>query len=758
MKITKYSGSIVYSWILSYILILLVTIVLTGLVHGIAKSTIETEINKSNRLVLSNIKDSIDSALNEINKFSIDLSMNQSIQDAYNLTRDTDDYYYRLYKAANSLADYKLFYKSLKGYYIFINELQLVMSPGVVNSSVNYFDGYIKSKDYTYDKWLDVMNHIHQGEYIMLPHHEAGTNDQKALSLIRSFPITSRDKISANIVIMLDFNSLLNNVTNDSSIIVLDNGNNIIAKSDPKIADIDYSELSGDSGILTKYTDSKKIVALYITSDQTKWKYVMITPEYIFWEKAEYIKNIMIGEIVLCIFLVGFMSFYFIKKNYHPIQELIYYISKKLNTGSIGEKNEYNFIRQAINKTIAEREQFESILSRQNAVLKENFIVSLLKGRDISMPVHEFVTSYNITFEYDKYGVIVIYIDGIDKDLWEINNNGNIVEYRLITFVIKNVVEEIISRNSRCYIVEVDNILTCVINTASENDDFKKMLSAEINEAKCFIRENFKIDLAFAASSLHSSIEDLAAAYNEAVSAMEYSRIMDEDKIVFFSDIAAQRGNGYYYPDEKIHKLNNYIKLSDYASANRIIEDIFNAMVINSTSADIAGFIVLNIAGMIIKTLSEAEEEHESEFLECVNLAGQLIKCNTLVEMKKKMQGIVEQACYIERKRHESTDFKIKDTIRQIVADNYTDPGFGIGSIAESIGKSPYYVSKIYKDQTGEGILDLINRVRIEKAKELLKQELTQELIAEKVGFTNVRTFQRVFKKIEGTTPGKLKL
>jgi AraC-like DNA-binding protein len=758
MKITKYSGSIVYNWILSYILILLVTIVLTGLVYSIAESTIETEINKSNRLVLSNIKNDIDSALIELNKFSIDLSMNQNIQDAYNLTQDTDGYYYTLYKAANSLADYKVFYKSLKGYYIFINQLQLVISPAVVNNSVNYFEGYIKSEDYTYDQWIDTMNHIHQGEYIMLPHHEAGVSDQKTLSLIRSFPITSRDKVSANIVIMLDFDNLLSNVTSDSSIIILDNGNNIIAHSDPEAAEIDYSELSGNSGILTKYSNNRKIVVLYLTSEQTKWKYVMITPEYIFWEKSEYIKNIMIGEIILCIFLVGFMSYYFIKRNYHPIQELIYYISKKLNTGSIGEKNEYNFIRQAINRTIAEKEQFESILSRQNAVLKENFIVSLLKGRDISMPVHEFVTSYNIAFEYDKYGVVVIYIDRIDKDLWEVNKSGNIDEYSLIRFVIKNVVEEIINRNSRCYIVEVDNILACVINTAVNNDDIKRILSVEINEAKCFIRENFKIDLTFAASSMHSRIEDLAAAYNEAVSAMEYSRIMEEDKTVFFSDIDAQSGKCYYYPDENIHKLTNYIKLADYDSANMIIEDIFNAMVINSISAEFDRFIVLNMAGAIIKTLSETEEERNSEFLESVDLAGQLMKCNTLVEMKKMMQCIVEKACDIERKRHESTDYKMKDTIRQIVADNYTDPGFGIGSIAEAIGKSPYYISRIYKDQTGEGILDLINRVRIEKAKELLKQDLTQELIAEKVGFTNVRTFQRVFKKIEGTTPGKLKV
>ncbi|MNV97766.1 DNA-binding transcriptional regulator AraC [compost metagenome] len=47
-------------------------------------------------------------------------------------------------------------------------------------------------------------------------------------------------------------------------------------------------------------------------------------------------------------------------------------------------------------------------------------------------------------------------------------------------------------------------------------------------------------------------------------------------------------------------------------------------------------------------------------------------------------------------------------------------------------------------------------KFRIEQAKEMMKgQDPTMESIALKVGFTNVRTFRRVFAKYEGITPGK---
>ena len=43
--------------------------------------------------------------------------------------------------------------------------------------------------------------------------------------------------------------------------------------------------------------------------------------------------------------------------------------------------------------------------------------------------------------------------------------------------------------------------------------------------------------------------------------------------------------------------------------------------------------------------------------------------------------------------------------------------------------------------ETGGGILDFINRIRVEKSKELLREDgMTQEQIAERTGFSNIRT------------------
>ncbi|MNI90133.1 Arabinose operon regulatory protein [compost metagenome] len=70
----------------------------------------------------------------------------------------------------------------------------------------------------------------------------------------------------------------------------------------------------------------------------------------------------------------------------------------------------------------------------------------------------------------------------------------------------------------------------------------------------------------------------------------------------------------------------------------------------------------------------------------------------------------------------------------------------------------PTYLSKLFKDHTGEGLLDALNKRRIARAKELMADKrLTVGEVAESIGFNDVGTFIRIFKRIEGITPGKYK-
>lgn len=68
---------------------------------------------------------------------------------------------------------------------------------------------------------------------------------------------------------------------------------------------------------------------------------------------------------------------------------------------------------------------------------------------------------------------------------------------------------------------------------------------------------------------------------------------------------------------------------------------------------------------------------------------------------------------------------------------------------------TPAYLSTLFKKQTGESLLKFISQVRVEAAKSLLEEGKSVSEVAEMVGFRDVSTFIRVFKKQTGLTPGQ---
>lgn len=61
--------------------------------------------------------------------------------------------------------------------------------------------------------------------------------------------------------------------------------------------------------------------------------------------------------------------------------------------------------------------------------------------------------------------------------------------------------------------------------------------------------------------------------------------------------------------------------------------------------------------------------------------------------------------------------------IEQYVLSQYNDPNLNLSQIADIIGLSPRYISKLFRMQTGQSLPDYISTVRIHKAKEILLTE-----------------------------------
>ncbi|MCO6477541.1 MAG: helix-turn-helix transcriptional regulator [Phaeodactylibacter sp.] len=89
----------------------------------------------------------------------------------------------------------------------------------------------------------------------------------------------------------------------------------------------------------------------------------------------------------------------------------------------------------------------------------------------------------------------------------------------------------------------------------------------------------------------------------------------------------------------------------------------------------------------------------------------------------------------------------------------FLDEGLKLDDVAAAISTPAHHISEVLSNELHTNFFDFVNGYRVEKAKALLRSPETREAkilaIAFDAGFGNKSTFNRVFKKFTGLTPGQ---
>ena len=90
---------------------------------------------------------------------------------------------------------------------------------------------------------------------------------------------------------------------------------------------------------------------------------------------------------------------------------------------------------------------------------------------------------------------------------------------------------------------------------------------------------------------------------------------------------------------------------------------------------------------------------------------------------------------------------------RQYIHDHCEDE-LSLGDVARHAAISPFYLCKKFKEVTGLNFTDYVSRVRVEKAKEMLRDPNHRvSEVAYQTGFQSLSHFNRSFKRITGQSP-----
>jgi two-component system response regulator YesN len=124
-------------------------------------------------------------------------------------------------------------------------------------------------------------------------------------------------------------------------------------------------------------------------------------------------------------------------------------------------------------------------------------------------------------------------------------------------------------------------------------------------------------------------------------------------------------------------------------------------------------------------------------------------------KVKSLLSAVIEYRDAHTSGRYQSVIVKTREYIDR----NFSNADISLYSTASHVGISPNHLSAVFAQETGENFIEYLTRVRIEKAKQLLRDTAMKSVdIAYETGFSDPHYFSYIFKKNTGFSPREFRL
>ena len=144
-------------------------------------------------------------------------------------------------------------------------------------------------------------------------------------------------------------------------------------------------------------------------------------------------------------------------------------------------------------------------------------------------------------------------------------------------------------------------------------------------------------------------------------------------------------------------------------------------------------------------------------FIDANKIYSDMMSLDTLNEIEEYMVEFYEIILSCMTLESDSNEKKYGDQILEYINKHYKED-IMFEEMADEIGISYSYMRKLVKNITGKSLIDYINILRIEEVKRLLLySDMSITQIALEVGYRNVQSVNRFFKKYEGISPSEYK-
>ncbi len=192
----------------------------------------------------------------------------------------------------------------------------------------------------------------------------------------------------------------------------------------------------------------------------------------------------------------------------------------------------------------------------------------------------------------------------------------------------------------------------------------------------------------------------------------------------------------------------------DLQKLNTAVDDFYLHYISADLSLQDAKKTILIAVSNIFSSLLELKIPFSIHELNHVN--SQIEGAESLVRLKDifyaHLAGLADSSVKISKDAH----CYIRKAVNYL--ENHFDQAISVSQVAEHVNISSVYLSRLFKLQTGKTLSEYLNCYRMDKSRDmLLNTSMTINDISRNLGYNDVRSYIRFFKKLYGITPNSFR-
>lgn len=435
--------------------------------------------------------------------------------------------------------------------------------------------------------------------------------------------------------------------------------------------------------------------------------------------------------ITICLILGILYSTKISKKNTKPIVDLLDQFPEN-SSHKNDSIDEFIFINQKVNEILSQKQFNEVKLQEQQEVISSLFLKSLINGTmQNQYAIFSVAQNYGIIWENLYYQILLISSENYSEKSFD---------------TLKNLFK---SKEIDAIFCEKDSLLVILLNLNDPFDEWDaSVFAGEILE--CFPQNSY-----CSFGRYYDQLTDVNTSYQEALLSM--GNCNSNTRFCFFKKSMRQNSLVQLNGLQSMSTFLNYLHNNHYKEALDILPTVFDDYLDQSVGAEEKQRRMISLQNAVFDEVNKQKINGLKVSKPPKKDLETLLRNSSSSEFQTYIATSISQLIQEQNsttKEEGSIPYRAKEMINQ----NFTDPLLGLYMVADNLNVSNTYLSTSFKNTFKVGVVQYINQLRIDQAKELiLNTDLTIKEIATQVGFSSDISFIRVFKKYEESTPNNLR-